>query len=470
MSSKCEKRAYMHLRPVPLPFLTAIFKTHILDYASTYHYIFGNIVAAGLYAVRCINSEDLMTTRAESLAHAKHLFAQDVFFSGASAQVKKDLFSIPLDSFFDTCIQELTGKGLHLGKSEETEADIEVCEELVGDWLLKCAGHSDADVDGSLKPLLNRYDFSLEHRRSLCRKLATNYMSQELSPYFFPNMRNILRSVAIRLLFAQQPQLTWKDVVTVIRQFIQVAMNAVDVWHLHECTNPEFQDRRKAILAEGSSTMEWAWVNMLAAPFSGISEGAKDVLEGSNIVENIRYVLQDVVKNHVRAGVEPRHLHYVLYAQIVSAAAEERVWGSLDEVVAAIKKEFEMVASSIPEFYRPKGARNEITAELEAGLYRNYNLRAEEDVPIEPVGPRIDSLQYGKVTKVDNNEICTVCLRGLKEPGEVVRLNAWGHLIHLEWLDALINHVTPGNDSVHCPNCRARLCDVRDYKAALAHE
>ncbi|KAH7093595.1 hypothetical protein FB567DRAFT_576249 [Paraphoma chrysanthemicola] len=441
MSSKCEKPASVHLQPVPLPYLTAIFKTHILDYTSTYHYIFGNIVVAGL---------------AESLAHAKHLLAQDVFFSGASAQVKKDLFSIPLDSFFDTCIKEFTGKGLHLGTAEETVTDIEVCENLVGDWVQKCASHPDADIDESLKPLLSRYDFSLEHRRSLCRKLASNYKMQECSPYFFPDMRNILRSVAIHLFFAQQPKLTRKDVVTIIRQFIQLAMNAVDVWCLHEGTNPANQDRRKSILAEGSVTMEWAWVNMLAAPFSGISEDAKNVLEGSNIVENIQYVLQDAVKSHVRAGVESRHLHYVVYAQVVSAAAEERVWGSLDEVVAAIRNEFEMVVSSIPEFYRPKGTKDEITAELEAGLYRYYNLGPQDDVPIEPVGPRIDPLLY-------------VCLNDLNESGDVLKLDACKHLIYLDCLDALMNHVTPGKNGVHCPNSRTRLCDVRDYKATLAH-
>jgi hypothetical protein len=80
--------------------------------------------------------------------------------------------------------------------------------------------------------------------------LESDFELQVASTRIFPGLADAVRNFAI----PQVPPRP-KDVVDGIRQYVQLAMNAVDIWILHTATNAANQDRREAILHEGEKTM-----------------------------------------------------------------------------------------------------------------------------------------------------------------------------------------------------------------------
>lgn len=460
------------LRAVPLPYLTTIFKTYVKDFTAMRYYITRPLMEFACHAIECSRSRDDLDNRATYLAVSKEHFIEDVYLSAASTQIKKDLFSIPLNAFFDICVEELSGKGLlpDIGVQVMTWAN---CMRI-DKWLRQCAWHPDADIDRTLGPLLRQYEAPSTTDGCICTRMISesDFESQVASIRIFRGLTNAVRNFAT-------PQVSPrpKDVVDAIRQYVQLAMNAVDIWLLHTATNAGNQDRREAILHEGEKTMLWAWRNMLHDPFSGLTDQVKDILAKSSSVGNIEYLMRHLVKHHALDGVASKHLHFRIYNILVHAAMGEVKWLWSEEVGSAIEAEFDVFenarelinqGSSMAENYRPKGTQDQVTAELEARIVRYYHLGPTGDVPVEPIGPRIDPLQFSKkATEAGGDQVCPICQVDFTNAEEFVTLDACKHLLHLDCLDALVNQAYPGSGGVKCPCCRVELCETRDYKAVL---
>ncbi|KAF2024305.1 hypothetical protein EK21DRAFT_94198 [Setomelanomma holmii] len=425
------------LRAIPLPYLTSLLKTHIKDYASVVTYIREALIAMAVEAMHCSNTWDQPQQRAANTAMLKQHFTYQIYLGGASTQVKKDILSIPFEEFLGVCVRELSVGTFNTPMGYLAQA------ELASDFEVQVASKE------SFPGLTS----------------ATQKMLVMLNRGW-PNAGNVVRT---------------ERLTGIIQQFVKLAMNAVDLLNLYQSTNPANQQRRQEIWREGKMKMLWAWKLMLNHPFSDMSPLLRMILSETNIAENIEYLCHHVIPQLIRAGIDCKHLHYVVYLDIFSAAIETKPEYTpqdvefLGEVVVHhFSKPVDLPAAEhqVPQYYRPEGTHDQITAAVE-GTLRLQGIHGDQeaviDIPVEPSGPLIDPLQMGRVvTEVDDDESCAICQIGFKESAEaIVKLHVCGHILHQEFLEGLINRAYMGSDKVMCPNCRARICAARDYKAVL---
>ena len=125
---------------------------------------------------------------------------------------------------------------------------------------------------------------------------------------------------------------------------------------------------------------------------------------------------------------------------------------------------------AIPKYYRPQGTYDQITAEIEILLRRNYYRGSPTEVTLEPIGPWTDPRDLSErvaVTAAPLRNTCSICQEWTTAEKELVKLKVCEHMFHLECVDELINQGYPGLEAVRCPLCRIKLCTPRDYKAVL---
>jgi hypothetical protein len=184
----------------------------------------------------------------------------------------------------------------------------------------------------------------------------------------------------------------------------------------------------------------------------------------------------------VRAGVKKEYLHFVVYTRLLDMVLHKDVSQSFDPngvIKSAVETGFPLYrynpnrkfqCRAIPRYYRPRDTRDQVTAELEILLRRNYDLELPTEAPLRPIGLRVDPRDLSArvaVTAALLRDTCSICQEWATSEKEIVKLKVCEHLVHLECFDELINQAYPGYDAVGCPLCRFRLCAPRDYKAAL---
>ena len=463
-----------HFTPVPLPYLTALYKAYARDHTALKWYILPPITRFVSRAVECAQRNVGPEVQAADRASARQEFVEEVYFSAASTQLKKDLFELPLNDLFDICVVQFRGTVIFCeGDDEEME---EACMKGIGTYINRCVLHVDCDTDGSLQQLLRQHK-AVHSELNTGNQLLSNFDEQmsiiptrTAGPW--PGMTQLLREVMFKYVPNKVDQNAFDsaDIVSTLRQLIQLAMNAVDVRLLHINT-----DEGNAMATEGCSTIIWAWNNMLLDPFSDVPLHVKKILAGLNVIGSIELLLNYIIGRALGTGVKPEHLHFAVYTIVVAGALDENVWNIVDRniLVSAIEPNFSfppyVQGCLIPEYFRPEGTWDQVTDELTARLRQNGEFDDSSDVPVEPIGPPIDPRSLGQTaTDALAGETCTVCLENFADSDEeVVKLNACQHFIHLECLDVLANQAYPGHTAIRCPYCRAELCASRDYQAVL---
>jgi len=241
--------------PVPLPYVTSLLKAYILNYAGVIRYILPQLAEVVAYSLGCIEDDDPPEMRELYFAHSKMAFTEKMYLSAASTQPKKDLFDLPPKEFFDTYTRTLRSDARSLMEIGAAESFREVML-----WIMECSTHIDADLDGSLAPLLRPYRL---HHPTLCQNRQANsdlshqlleIKTGRLGP--FTGMTRVLR-------LALSKSCSSVDMILIIQQFVQLAMNGVDV--CIALTNAEIpQDRsplRSCGCKEGVSTLRGVYAS-----------------------------------------------------------------------------------------------------------------------------------------------------------------------------------------------------------------
>jgi hypothetical protein len=369
---------------------------------------------------------------------------------------------------------------------EDDEQQLQKTEEIQ-QYLMLCASHPGLEADDSLGPLLLRH-FNRDWLAPdlICGfVLPSDYQEQQSiirsSPdECWPGMSQIFKKMGANpdRDGIEQPPISSESVHSVLRQFIQLAMNCVDLKIMYLNTDAAEPVRRHHVLDEGEGVVTWAWRNMLDDPFSNVTTRAKQMLVELNLRGSIELLLHDLLRKPLGLE-EPEYLHLAVYMMILCAAANNQCWTSADmsKIKKTIGPSFPVPPSILhsggesprpPTFYRPPGTWDQVTDELNARL-RQYDSGELTDVPLELVGAPIDPRSLGQTAvSAPTDEKCTVCLDSFDDVfQEFVKLNACQHVIHFECLDALVNQIYPGRAAVRCPYCRAELCKARDYRAVL---
>jgi hypothetical protein len=460
------------LPSIPLPYLSVLLEPYVKEYVTIRWYILEPLVHVVAKAAICVQEGNTSQRRAQFLAWAKAEFTEDVYLSAATTELKKQLFGIPLEEFFDASMKHVKHqiRNVVTAEGEYYSRPIEL-------WIIKCALHPRADHNGDLAPLLAKY---FRHFPGLAndRDQESN-LSQQLHELTigvtgpFAGMTHVLRQAVASTCDLQ-------FVRELLQQFVQLAMNAVDVWIVSLNANMRDEEYRKTILYRGERVLAWAWCNMLdnphLLPFPGsVPLTARAALAESNLTGNIQWVMRGLVRGCIAAGAPKEHLHFTVYKHLLYAALHTNVGKDVDPtgIIRAAVNTFPLLRdrqeNEVPSYYRPKGTWDQVTEELIASHRRVHDQGLASDVPVEPSGPRIDPRSLSQtVAATSASENCTICQTDFTDLSEkCVKLNACGHLLHLDCLDALINQAYKGADTVKCPSCRANLCASRDYKAVL---
>ncbi|KAF2801464.1 uncharacterized protein BDZ99DRAFT_504590 [Mytilinidion resinicola] len=89
---------------------------------------------------------------------------------------------------------------------------------------------------------------------------------------------------------------------------------------------------------------------------------------------------------------------------------------------------------------------------------------AEEDVPLEFVGPRTNVDELSKPTTEKDLPECSICQDDQYGDGHhAVKLNACGHIFGAECLEVMFNHRFAASNA--CPNCRIELATKKERRA-----
>jgi hypothetical protein len=235
------------------------------------------------------------------------------------------------------------------------------------------------------------------------------------------------------------------------------------------------------VLTEGGELLGLYSRTVLRKPFSNTPVHVRRALGEVSITENIQYLLDYFVPRMLIKKIPTENLHETVYRLVLDAALEK-----IDDLAAhqagTIRANMstlhlrdsrnETDSNTALTWTRPSEMEDMVTTELESFILQNFEDSAAADVPVEPIGPRVDR---GRLSEAKSerpvNERCPVCLDSYTMAEKVcVKLQACAHLLHRECLDELVNGAYPGVPEVRCPVCRTSLCAVRDYAAVLDNE
>jgi hypothetical protein len=458
---------------VPLPWLNAIIKPHVRNAAVVRWYILIPLSKVAYTAKGCVGGDASSISplrRSGFLGLAKDNFISNVYLDPTDTAFKRAMFDIPLEQFFDTCTQVLAGCQI---------PDGQVRGYLVS-WLAACAMHPGAE-DGEGEPLpftLSQYRWIYPNRREFHPDLLT-WANQELyaeNPRFygeFPEMQRGLQLVS---------ELSHEYINLALKQFVQFAMNIVQGHIILRGIEGTLQ-YRSGVARAGVNAAIWAWENMLDNPFSGIPRPLRDCLRAvdpTNLAQSIVGHLRATNRQNEGRRMSSRRLHFWVWLSILHVAKNTPSLSDSPVMKEAIREQRRLNSvvtdnhnrvrtQDIPDFFRPVGVVDEITAELNSRIAL-LNPGGQTPVPLDAFGPTIQAHTLGQRVSddVSADERCTICQEDFTDPEEkFVRLNACGHLLHDVCLEALANRLYTNPPSVLCPNCRTRLCAARDYRAVL---
>jgi hypothetical protein len=260
----------------------------------------------------------------------------------------------------------------------------------------------------------------------------------------------------------------------VIKYFLCLAMNAVDI-HLvtHRLRSAGGYTSRDLVdvFTEGGELLEVYSRTVLRNPFSNTPVHVRRALAEANITEIIHYLLDYFVASMLIKKIPAENLHETVYRLVLDAALKK-----IDDLAADPAGNIRANMSTLHlrdsrnetdsdtamVWTRPSGMEDMVTTELESFVLQNFEDGSVADVPIEPIGPRVDPGRLSDATsEPPANKRCPVCLESYTMAGNMcVKLRACAHLLHRACLDELVNGTYPGVPEVRCPVCRTSLCAV----------
>jgi len=255
-----------HATPVPLPYLHLLFKKYACSYTELQWYIFPPV---SWFVNRAIESaqEGLGPEMASvRLAEAKQEFTEDAYLSGASTELKKDLYAIPLDDLFGKCAHQLLHK-IVLSENDDEKKQREIADQICW-YLLQCGAYHDKALGEAIE-CMQAY-VSVPHL-SCKRKSDHDEQKALLHPEVpWPGMVQVLNKALVMHQSNGLDQVRFDNdnMASVIRQLIQFAMNCCDAW-IRASEMTTVADRLYA-LCTGFRVIKWAWDNMLNDPCSDV--------------------------------------------------------------------------------------------------------------------------------------------------------------------------------------------------------
>jgi hypothetical protein len=403
-------------------------------------------------------------------AEVKQAFIREVYFSTAPLELKREMYNLPFDDFYEACRQALRDVSLELTYQIFDEGDDQLILQRDVTWLIDCAIHPEADITGTLAPELQKYK-EMPKVEPECLGLSfeqqTSEWEQDQRNNVFPGMTQLLRDF-----ISVNPWLAPKDLAQMIGHYLQLAMDAVDVLRYGYSYAARW-DHGVILKEQSMIVLGIACLNAIQDPYSETSLPIRNMLVKMDFASNTEFLLTSAIPYLVAKGCQLGQLHYMLYTRVIFAALQ----AIDDETVREATFTYHRQHWPHMTWYwtRPATMPDLVTAELDMRMRPYYSDDEMSSVPVVPRGPQIDGRGLSQAVNdvpPDSGD-CPICRGSLNdgdESSEVVKLETCVHLLHLECLDGLLNTVYPGADAVRCPTCRARLCAPRDYEAVLEEE
>jgi hypothetical protein len=458
------------LRPTPLPYLTALIQPWVKDYRTVSMYIFDPLSKSMHQAEHSKVSAMCQAELVHFRAGVKQAFIREVYFSTASLELKREMYNLPFDEFYEACRQGLSGVSNGLTCQILDEEDHQLIMQRDLNWLIDCAIHPEADIDGTLAPELQKYKempkvdpvcfgLSLEQQASVWKQDQRNNV--------FPGMTDLLHDI-----ISADPSVTPKDLAQMIGHYLQLAMDAVDIWS-YGYNYAAMWDHDMILKEQSMAVLAVACLNRTQDPYSETPLPIRKLLIKMDFASNIEFLLILAIPDLMVMGYQLGVLHFMLYTRIIISALQAIDDETFREATFTYHREHWPHMTWY--WTRPATMPDLVTAELDMRMRPYYSDDEMSNVPVVPRGPRIDGRGLSQAandipTEAGDCPICRESLSDGDEPSEIVKLDTCMHLIHLECLDSLLNTVYPGADAVRCPSCRARLCAPRDYEGVLEEE
>ena len=461
-----------------LPWLTALLKPRVKDFIGVYTHILRPIsmVAHDASYTRLTDTGEI---HPQVRTDVKEMFIADVHFGTAPSGIRRQLLEIPIEDFFDLCVRELVNaEDGHEDKKKDRNDRL---------WfILSCATHPEADVDGTLGPELWKY-----------YEWTTWWPKYELSPVHRSSTFELQQKAVEEEDSVMWPGLTWfledeiriqdgyaaENIEHVIKHFLWLLLNTIDVHlvdHRLGLSDRYPDDGVASVLREGYEVLNRSSKLVLRNPFSDIPKPVREALATLNTRGNIEYVGMCPLHALYHA-VPPELLHASAYIYFLHWALAEvdHLKADPNGTIRANLLKLHMVGA--PEgtrsdcrhsWTRPAGMVDVVTEQLEAHVNRYLDDGPGADVPLEPTGPRIDPDGLCDVVSTpEATERCPICLEDYADVDNVcVQLKACAHLLHRGCLDELVNGVYLGVPEIRYPACRRGICKARDYTAVLDNE
>jgi hypothetical protein len=214
--------------------------------------------------------------------------------------------------------------------------------------------------------------------------------------------------------------------------------------------------------------LEWVFYVTMKDPAQSLPLSGRYMLLEQNYKELISFMLRRVESFFVRP---PRGtIQYQMYRWVIEAAMDSRT--GLESVTRPIiERNFDMpwLSSILMDDdirrYRPRNMNNLAAREL-LSRFRRQMPQFTNEVPMKATGPLKDPQHVGaQRNPILAPQLCTICQVYIEVGEEYIKLRICEHLLHLECVDGLINQAYRKVLHVLCPNCRAPICEARDYLA-----
>ncbi|KAF2871565.1 hypothetical protein BDV95DRAFT_572294 [Massariosphaeria phaeospora] len=371
-------------------------------------------------------------------------------------------------------------------------------------WVIECAMHKDADVDGTLRPWLSKY---LENIKPLKKERDNTRTQKDLSckntqedrstmgP--FPGLtrslrqlechsRVVLGTMAWDAKSARDVEIVEEDRVDqnrqifhVLHEYVRLGMNVVDFVRRFRNTVGTWREHNyRAAVDHMTSELLW----MLEDPNYSeqipeqppvdhvVPLRVRNILADMNMEGNIGFLTHHVMPELMAAVETNEELGMAMYRWLVNAATHPSVDedGTFEQAIAQICE----IPTNSPPNFRPLGMRFQMGELFEENAdYQMVELMPSElyeGVAVEAYGPLIHVGDFSKRFNIDesaDDAICAICQYGISESeSQCVKLNACSDVFHHTCLLDLVNRPHTYGDMTRCPCCRVPICARREIR------
>jgi len=458
---------------VPLRFLNVLFEPFVADSVRTWR-ILEHLSSATYSAFRQVRPIPGDRTELQFYLKAHQWLDEmlDIAFEEADEAIYNALYDFPRLPFIRAAAQWLSSRAT-FSNDERVE------KRMLEHWIIDCTVRVGADFDTLRGPLLSEYKYQPRHDGDWT-------LTEEDGQTPFPELTMVFRS-----LFSHTLQRTGStiladdDVYHVLRELIRFGVNLTDgilagsESHEGNLRTSIHTDRFGA----GIARAERAFTEMIRNPFAEAPLHVRCILANFHVYSATHHLLRSTGMNdhnyqHIFDD-ELATLNFAVYKWIIESAVCPETDGD-GKIRQAVERRFPSTwkvdrPALYPRYFRPLDLPNEMSRLLPGyerfdepdtwdDVWVNHELI---DLPVEATGSKNDPLAVASAcdTLAKENS-CPICLEEISNTTEErgVKLNACGHMLHLQCLDSWINTAQKVR-IVSCPYCRADICSSRACRA-----